>query len=77
MVNTAPDRSVRLAAVMRAAHRLDEAAADRKPSPVPARRRSAPHAVEFVEDALEIGRRNAGPFVQHLHGHVAVVAPRA
>ena len=50
-----------------AAHRLDEAAADRKAQPGARALRSAPlHAVELVEDALEVAGRNAGAFVEHL-----------
>ena len=62
MVSTAPLRSERLAADDRAVHGLDEAAGDRKseagagPNMIALLR-----AIEFVEDAFEIARRNAAP----------------
>ena len=67
MVNTAPLRSVRFAAVDRAVHRLDEAARDGEPEAgAGAHLVALGDAMELVEDALEIGGRNAVAFVEDL-----------
>ncbi len=76
MVNTAPGRSVRFAAADRAVQGLDEAARDGQAQPgARAHLVALLHAVELVEDALEVAGGNAVAFVQDLQPDAVAVAP--
>ena len=77
MVNTAPERSVRLVATMLPCIASTKPRQIARPKPRAGTPPiSAAHAVELVEDVLQIGGRNARPLVQHLHDHMAAVLPR-
>jgi hypothetical protein len=60
----------------RTVHRLDEATTDRESQagagapPI-----GTADAVELVEDALQVNRRNSRALVHHLQCHAAIVAP--
>jgi hypothetical protein len=61
-----------------AVHRVDKASTDRKTKPGPsAHPVTFANTVEFVEDPLEIVRRNAVAFIQNLKPDKAVILPSA
>ena len=76
IVNTAPVRSVRFAAEIVPPQGLDEAARDGKPQPgAGAHLVALSRPVELVEDALEVGARNAVAFVEHLQLDAVLLLP--